>query len=196
MARDIRGVLLCGGEASRFGGEKLLAGAPPIAGEAARRLHEGVGNTLAVIALGAARLRGVLEAAGCEVLETDRTTQGMAGSLVAAIEATGTADGWIVALGDMPRVRVETIRAIADALREGAAIALPMDANGRRGHPVGFASSLRDELLALRGDVGARSLLVRHADAVRALRTDDAGIFIDIDTPRDLEALREPGRTP
>lgn len=191
MSPDIRGVLLCGGRASRFGADKLLAGSPPIVVRAARRLVEATGSALAVIPLGRETLRATLEPLGCEVLETDRTALGMAGSLVAAIEATHRADGWIVALGDMPALRVATIRAVRDALLAGAAIALPCDARGRRGHPVGFASSLRGELLALQGDVGAREVLARHHDAIRAIATDDAGIFVDIDTPQDLERMGE-----
>jgi Uncharacterized MobA-related protein len=153
-------------------------------------MKDAVGRVLAGIPLGKPDLRAVLEAAGCEVIETDRTTLGMSGSLVAGIEAAESADGWIVALGDMPRVRVENIRAVADALCDGALIALPVDAGGKRGHPVGFASGLRHELLALQGDVGAREILARHDSAIRAIETDDPGIFVDIDTPRDLESLK------
>ena len=190
MAGDIHGLLLCGGRSSRFGSDKLLSGPAPIVADAARRLKDAVDNVLAVIPLGKRELRAVLEREGCDVLETDRTTLGMSGSLVSGIEATESADGWVIALGDMPRVRVETIRAVAGALRDGAAIALPADSQGRRGHPVGFASSLREELLALQGDVGARAVLARHAGAIRTIETDDNGIFVDVDTPRDLETLK------
>jgi len=191
VARDIRGILLCGGQASRFGSDKLLAGPGPVVADAARHLKDAVDHVLAVIPLGKAKLREALERAGCEVLETDRTAQGMAGSLVAGIEAMESAGGWVIALGDMPSVRVQTIRAVAQALREGAAIALPVAADGRRGHPVGFGGGLREELLALQGDVGARSVLARHAGAIRTIATDDAGIFVDIDTPQDLAALHK-----
>lgn len=195
MARDIRGILLCGGQASRFGGDKLLAGPRPIVADAARRLVEALGHALAVVPLGKWELREALERAGCEVLETDRTAHGMAGSFVAAIEATERADGWVIALGDMPRVRVATIRSVADALRDGAAVAVPVSADGRRGHPVGFAASVREELLALRGDMGARSVIARHGADIRAIVTDDAGIFVDIDTPQDLAALQKGNAT-
>jgi molybdenum cofactor cytidylyltransferase len=194
MARDVRGILLCGGRASRFGAEKLLAGSPPIACEAARRLREGVGHALAVLPIGKERLREALELAGCEILETDRTQRGMSGSIAAGIEATAGAEGWVIALGDMPRVAPETIRAVANAVRDGALIALPVDLQGRRGHPVGFAAALREELLALEGDVGARALLERHAARVRVVPTSDPGIFIDIDTPVDLETGFPPAR--
>ena len=194
---DIRGLLLCGGSATRFGGSKLLAAIPgdessgPLAARAARSLREGAGNALAIVPLGARELRAALEGAGCEVLESDRTARGMGASLAAGVAATDRADGWIVALGDMPLVAPATIRAVRDALREGALVAAPvLAATGVRGHPVGFAAALRAELLALDADVGARAIVERHRDAVHLIRTDDAGIAVDLDTREQLEALR------
>jgi molybdenum cofactor cytidylyltransferase len=91
----------------------------------------------------------------------------------------------------MPLVESATIRAVRDALEDGALIAAPvLAATGRRGHPVGFAAALRAELLALDADVGARAILDRHGDAVRLLPTHDAGIAVDLDTREQLEALR------
>lgn len=192
---EIRGLLLCGGSARRFGSDKLLASIPgeegegPIAARSAHNLLEGVGNALAVIPLGASPLRAALESAGCEVVESDRTTQGMGASLAAAVAATDRADGWVVALGDMPLVLPSTIRCVRDAIADGALIAAPASkASGRRGHPVGFAAALRTELLALSGDVGARGVLERHRDALRILPTEDAGIHVDLDTPEQLAA--------
>jgi molybdenum cofactor cytidylyltransferase len=183
------GLLLCGGAARRFGADKLLAGEVPLAARAAGNLIAGAGRALAVIPPGRARLRGALEAAGCEILETDRTARGMGASLAAGVEAAASAAGWIVALGDMPLVRPQTIAAVKRALEGGAAIAAPFDAGGRRGHPVGFGAALRSQLLALDGDVGARDILRRHAAAIARIETDDAGIFIDVDTPGDLAGL-------
>ena len=185
----IAGILLCGGAGRRFGVNKLLAGEEPIAALAARNLRAGGGNVLAVIPLRRPRLRKVLESEGCAILESDRTTEGMGASLAAAIAATAGAEGWIVALGDMPMVDPRTIEAVARALERGAPMAAPYDRGGRRGHPVGFARALREELLELGGDVGARDVLARHADMVEHIVTDDPGIFVDIDTKEDLEEL-------
>lgn len=183
------GILLCGGSARRFGADKLLAGAEPIAARAARNLVEGAGQALAVVPPERAALSRALEAAGCRVLETDRTAFGMGASLAAAVEASAHADGWIVALGDMPAIEPRTIALVKVALEGGALVAAPFDGGVRRGHPVGFSAALRDELLALRGDVGAREVIARHQAEVVLLATDDRGIFVDIDTPEDLRRL-------
>jgi molybdenum cofactor cytidylyltransferase len=185
---DIRALLLCGGASVRFGRNKLLE---KIDGEAmavvsARLYVKAIGRVLAVTRTGDRDLRSLLEPAGCEVMESDRSVEGLGSSLAAGVEASGEADGWIVALADMPFIREDTVRAVRAAIEGGATIAAPVDANGARGHPVGFAAPLRQELLDLRGDEGARSVLNRHRGAVRLVRVDDPGISRDIDRPGDL----------
>jgi len=196
MPGELRGLLLCGGASRRFGGDKLLEPIPgaeaegPIAARAARNLILGAGSALALIPLGAAALARALEPTGCEIVESDRTGRGMGASLAAAVLASDRAEGWIVALGDMPLILPATIRAVAQALADGALIAAPVAAEGgRRGHPVGFSARLRSELLALDADAGARSIVERHHDGVRLVPVDDPGIFVDLDTREQLAAL-------
>lgn len=194
ISPGIRGLLLCGGASKRFGSNKLVASiggragaAAPIVEHAARHLLEGAGNVLAVIPPGAEILRAILEPLGCEVLESDLTAQGIGASLAAAVQASPGAQGWIVALGDMPFIRPGTIAAVRAKLAAGALIATPVDVTTReRGHPVAFAHALLAELIALRGDEGARSIVARHRQALVEVAVDDRGIFLDIDTPRDL----------
>ena len=58
---------------------------------------------------------------------------------------------------------------------------------GKRGHPVGFSALYRARLQALSGDIGAREILKADANFVEEICVDDAGIFVDIDTPADLK---------
>ena len=96
------------------------------------------------------------------------------------------ASGWVIALADMPSIRIETLVAVIDALRGGARIAVPA-MGGKRGHPVGFSALYRARLQALTGDIGAREILKADANYVEEISVDDAGIFADIDTPADLK---------
>ena len=188
----IRGLLLCGGKSSRFGSDKLCVtiDSSPLVAHSARHLLEGIGNALAVVPPGAAALRQALESAGCEILESPNTARGLGASLAAGIEATPDADGWIVALGDMPFIEPETIAAVLRKLEEGALLAAPVLPAGQRGHPVGFGRALRDELVALDRDEGARSVIAAHRADLVLVRVDDPGIVKDIDTPADLHAPR------
>jgi molybdenum cofactor cytidylyltransferase len=83
----------------------------------------------------------------------------------------------------MPYLRPGTIRALLDALRNGADIAAPMH-DGRRGNPVAFSRIHLPDLLQLSGDVGARRLLQHYP--VQLVEVDDPGIHLDIDRPQDL----------
>jgi molybdenum cofactor cytidylyltransferase len=153
---------------------------------AAQSALEGAVPFTAVIPPGATRLRKLLEKAGCDILETPDTVRGIGASLAAGISHASRSDGWIVALGDMPFIEAATFKAVEERLRAGALIAAPVLADGKRGHPVGFSSQLRKELVALDGDEGARALIQRHAEQVVSIPVSDPGIVIDIDTPQDL----------
>ena len=161
----------------------------PMAAWAASHAVQGSGNALAVIAPGRAALRLALEQSGCEILESEATARGLGASLAAGVAHSRDANGWVVALGDMPFIDAATFRAVVSQLQGGALIAAPVfRPTNARGHPVGFAKSLRDELIALDGDEGARALIQRHKDRVVSIPVDDRGIVVDIDTPDDLDA--------
>jgi molybdenum cofactor cytidylyltransferase len=109
----------------------------------------------------------------------------MGHSLVCGIAASREADGWVIALADMPFLQPATIEAVASRVANSGRIALPAY-RGERGHPVGFGSRYRDELLQLGGDAGARALIGRHVDDVEVIDSDDPGVLRDIDTKADL----------
>ena len=128
----------------------------------------------------------VLQNCGCEIVVNEHAEQGMGSSIAAGVAASFDASGWLIALGDMPSIRVDTVTAIADVLGSGARIVLPaMD--GKRGHPVGFSALYRVRLQSLAGDTGAREIVNADASFVEEISVDDAGIFFDIDTRADMK---------
>ncbi len=193
MAQDhklIVGILLAAGAGSRFGGEKLLhplEDGVAIAAHAARNLLAATPDVIAVVRRGDFPLYDMLEQEGCQVTMFQGAARGMGASLAHGVSESRSADGWIVALADMPRIAPATIKRILAALEEGAQIAAPVY-KGERGHPVGFGAQLRDELLTLDGDQGARAVLERHRGALKLIECDDAGVLLDIDRKSDLPA--------
>src|SRR5262245_18712971 len=144
MAANIRGVLMAASYSTRFGSNELLhplpAGSPdagvPIALAAARHLVEALPEAVAVIRPRAQKLGKLLRDAGCNTVVCRNAAEGMGVSLAEGVRAAADADAWVVALADMPYLLPETVRVIARALSEGAAIAAPAY-RGERGHPVG-----------------------------------------------------------
>ena len=183
---NIVGLLLAAGAATRFGSDKLshrLPHGPPIAVQAARHLVSVFPRVIAVTRGDSEKLRALLKEEGCEVVVCENAAQGMGASLACGARAAGEADGYVVALADMPFVRPSSIRAVRDALAAGAPLAAPYF-RGRRGHPVGISARFRDALLALEGDEGAKQLL--SANQIRKIAVGDPGVIRDIDTPGDL----------
>src|SRR5437879_1243682 len=176
MAATIRGILLAAGYSTRFGSNKLLQalpeGAPeagtPVGLAAAKHLLEALPESIAVVRPRAQKLGKILRDAGCNTVVCKNASEGMGTSLAAGVRASSDADGWVVALADMPFLRPETIRVVTKALQEGAAIAAP-SFHGERGHPVGFARRFYEELSSLHGDDGAREFVKEHPDWVHLL---------------------------
>ena len=184
----IVGLLLAAGSASRFGSDKLRHALPhgvPIAVQAARHLKSGIPVIFAVVKPGAHELASHLKNEGCEIVVCENAADGMGASLACAARAAGAADGYLVALGDMPYVRPSSIAAVRDALAGGAALAAPYW-RSRRGHPVGISSRFYAQLLSLEGDEGAKQLLSVHQAELVKIPVGDPGVIRDIDRPEDL----------
>ncbi len=102
------------------------------------------------------------------IVREPRFADGMATSLGRGVLELRAADAIMITLGDVPGVLPEAYRRIAARWQAtGAAIVVPRYADAAApSHPSLFGSALFDELLALRGDVGARSVIARHASVV------------------------------
>ncbi|MGB8338594.1 MAG: nucleotidyltransferase family protein [Burkholderiales bacterium] len=183
----ITGILLAAGYATRFGGNKLMheLHGVPMGVLAARNLSAALTHVVAVVHPGDERLREAFRAENIEVVVCENADEGMGASLACGVSAARNADGWVIALGDMPFIQTETISEVAEQVAHGAVIVAPKYC-GKRGHPVGFIKQFGPELMALRGDAGARELLIRYAPLMVNINSHDRGVLRDIDTTEDL----------
>jgi molybdenum cofactor cytidylyltransferase len=191
----IVGVLLAAGIGRRYDPSgarlKLLEPAPdgphtgvPMAVAALRSLRAAIADVVAVVrpadSAAQRQLHRLLADEGAQVVACAQASDGMGHSLACGVRARSEAAGWVIALADMPAVSPATVAAVRDAIARGSASAAPAY-QGRRGHPVGFGRACREQLLALTGDAGARSVLASHRPALIAV--EDPGCLLDIDTP-------------
>lgn len=187
------GILLAAGRGRRFdpSGERnkllqALPGGDTVVVASARHLLAVLPTVVAVVGPEGEGVAAELRALGCDVTVCADAGAGMGVSLAHAIRhTTPDAEGWLIALGDMPHVLPSTIAALAQAIGQGHGIAVPV-MDGRRGNPVAFGRRHLAALLATEGDQGARSIVKSHP--VIETEVDDPGIFQDIDTAADLSA--------
>jgi molybdenum cofactor cytidylyltransferase len=110
-------------------------------------------------------------------------SEGIASSIRVGVRKAGEAR-ILLMLCDQPLITVEHLR---NLLATDAPIAATGYA-GIAGVPAVFAPGFASELLALRGDRGARAVIEAHRDVTRVVTFEDAAV--DIDTVDDLRRLK------
>jgi molybdenum cofactor cytidylyltransferase len=184
----IQGILLAAGSASRFGGGKLrhpLPNGTPLGIASYRNLKAACPHVIVVVREGDESLRRLFESEDATVVVCHDASDGLSRSLIKGIRSSENANGWLIALADMPFVQPATIEKLVAKLRSGSGIVLPAY-RGTRGNPVGLHHRHREALLALQGDEGARSIIKRHAAETDVVDCGDPGVLRDIDTRADL----------
>lgn len=180
----IGGVVLAAGRGTRFGGDKVLATVrgTPIVRHVVDRLAEADLSPLVVVGgASAAGIRAALAGSGAQVVVNPRPADGLSASLAIGVAALPPSVGaFVVALGDQPGIDAGVVRRLAETWRASAAAAVVPVYRTGRGNPVLFDSAMREELMALTGDAGARDLLAAMGDRV-------VRITVDTDAPRDVD---------
>lgn len=192
-------VILAAGAGTRFGGGKILAllDDRPMLQHVVDAAAE-AGPDALIVVLGrdadvAERIVGWGRAIRVRNPDPDR---GLASSLQLGIAAAAAVepplDGVFVALGDQPRVRTSTLRALARAASADDG-ARPIVVPRYSGEPEGVANPallLRGAwplVAALEGDRGMGPVIAAHPELVLAVAIDGANP--DVDTPDDLRRL-------
>lgn len=187
---NLDGILLAAGESRRMGFPKplLIIDGRTFLETISATMLAVVPRLIIVLGAHAARIRpAVPHDARITVVENPDYALGQLSSLKVALGAIGPAsDGALVHLGDHPKVREDSFRAIVDAYyRTRSPIVIARYA-GRRGHPLIFDRSVFAELRAAPLEQGARYVVNADLGRVLYLDVDDPGVNLDLDTPGDL----------
>lgn len=184
------GILLAAGRSQRFGSNKLLH---PVKGDktllalSLDTLASVLPETIVVISPELRSRITELERPGVRVVINEQAEQGMGSSLACGVRASQSASGWLIALADMLAIQPQTIAMLAEKLSHSPGIIAPQF-NQSRGHPVGFDRRYKEQLMALTGDSGARSIIAADRQCLELVPTDDRGVLLDIDYRTDLDS--------
>jgi molybdenum cofactor cytidylyltransferase len=116
--------------------------------------------------------------------------RGMSTSMIAGLNLVDhQTQAVMFALGDQPLITSQTINRLIDEFFGcDKGIVIPTY-RGRRGHPVIFAMTYKQQLQQLEGDIGGRLLIARHPEDVLEVAVDCEGVCIDIDTMENYSSI-------
>jgi len=149
-----------------------------------------VSEVVVVLGASAEEVRRKISFAQIKVVMNENFRDGMGTSLRCGV-AHASGDAALVVLADQPLLKTETIDHLIHEYREKTPqIAIPVY-RGFRGNPVLLDRSVFPEILELSGDIGCRAIFGGHAQNILKVPVDDVGVLLDIDSPLDLEKLRD-----
>ena len=194
-AGNISILILAAGASSRMRGrDKLLesvAGKPLLRHVVEMAQHPGLNVT---VALPAQRPDRTAALAGLVVrrLYIPNVEEGMALSLRLGVAALPPDHACLIMLADMPELDSADIAQMIAAYRLAPdMIHRATDPLGKVGHPVIFPPWARADLLALKGDGGAKPLFLGHKDKLVFVALPMGHATTDLDTPEDWATWRK-----
>ncbi len=194
--RRVAAVILAAGRSTRMGGpNKLLAeirGRPLVRMAAEEALASRARPVIVVTGHERDKIERALAGLDVKCVHNPDFENGLSTSVKAGLAAVpDDVDGAVICLGDMPQVGAQLIDKLVAAFdpARGALVVMPT-IDGKRGNPVVWSRRFFPELMALEGDVGARHLIGRYAEAVTEVPVTDQAVLIDVDTPETLDKVK------
>lgn len=126
-----------------------------------------------------------------EIVINPQYPMGLSRSLRSGLlAAKGSFPSVMFLLGDQPMLDAKTINMLLDRFwNSEREICVPV-CRGKRGNPTVFSHKYYDQLLQIKGDIGARKVLEKYASHIIHVEVDHPLGFLDVDTEVDLKALQ------
>lgn len=192
VVAELHGVLLAAGGSSRLGRSKQLIAfrGEPLVRRGARLLLDLTSRVTVVTGAEGGAVAAALSDLDVDLRRNARWREGIGGSIALAIRGLGAdTNGALILLCDQYLVGGADLDRLLRAWRAAPGRIAASRWGERFGPPVIFPKHQFGELERLRGDLGARQLLVSHRATVNFVDLPNAAA--DVDDASDLERLRE-----
>jgi molybdenum cofactor cytidylyltransferase len=182
----VSAILLAAGEAKRMGTPKQLlpfGGVTILERTLDNLLGSSVDEVIVVLGANAQEIKSIIGDRPVKIVFNPDYRLGMSGSLICGLnQVSGKARKVMVALTDQPLIGKETYdRLVEESARSEKGIIIPVYRK-KKGNPVIFSIGYKKELLALKGDIGAREVVTAHPGDILEVDVDSEGVIININT--------------
>jgi molybdenum cofactor cytidylyltransferase len=183
-------IILASGYSRRMGKDKLLlkySGKSMIEHTIETILECGFSEVILV-----AREEEIIEIGnrnGIKVIKNENAVKGISESIKLGVMYANDTEGYMFFMGDQPFLDRDTIKEITAEFREDSGYIIIPRCEGKRGSPVIFPGSFREDFLELEGDVGGKVIINKNLDKVKFLEIQDSTKLFDIDTSENYENI-------
>ena len=137
------------------------------------------------------RRRAIISKTRANIVAVRDSKLGMGHSIAEGIkEITKSSNFSSLAIcpSDLPALKANSLKLLLNHFfKSPTLICRPVNVNASRaGHPVIFPKKYFEELKAIKGDTGARKIILKNEKAISNYETDDEAYFLDLDTPEDF----------
>jgi molybdenum cofactor cytidylyltransferase len=185
----ISAIVLAAGESKRMGRPKMLLpwGKSTVLQTVITTLQAARVEDILVVTGGAHNQVEALVGPAVQTVFNENYAQGeMLSSIQAGLRVKMRgAQAVLIALGDQPQLRAETVEKILDEYQKDNPSLIVPSYKMRRGHPWLIAQELWNEILEMQAPESARVFLNRHAKDIHYIPLDTPTVLQDLDTPED-----------
>tara|TARA_Y100000590_G_scaffold305063_1_gene344067 strand:+ start:4626 stop:5198 length:573 start_codon:yes stop_codon:yes gene_type:complete len=120
-----------------------------------------------------------------KIVFNENFKKGMASSIKKGLnELSIKTDAFFICLGDMPAVSKNTYNQLINFKNKNEII-VPIYKN-QQGNPVLFSQSIKEKIMSISGDSGAKKILKTNQDKIFKLKIEDEGITKGFDTQENF----------
>ncbi len=184
-------IVLAAGQSRRMGVQKLLlpfGGKTVIAHIIDQLAASSVDEVYIVVGCQGKQVSEGLSGRPVSIVNNSNYKSGMLSSVRCGLSAISQQCRTIlVALGDQPSITTKLIDQLLQNFASNEKQILVPLYDGRRGHPIIFSTTYRDEILTHYNDIGLRGLLHAHKEDIFELPVKTSGVLSDMDCPQDYQ---------
>ena len=188
----ISSILLAAGQSKRMKGEnkltKKINGIPLIKHSINNILSSSIDELIIVLGYQKEVVENIIDKNDkIKIIFNDQFKTGMASSIKTGIENLSTkSEAFFICLGDMPEINKEIYNKLIKQLKNNKII-VPTYKN-KQGNPVLFSKSVKEKIIKIEGDVGAKKILEKNSEIVFNFEMNDQSILKNYNTPNNFNS--------
>ena len=189
----ISAILLAAGQSKRMDGEnkltKEIQGVPLIKHSVKNILASSVDELIIVLGFQKEIIEKLIDKNNkIKFVFNKDFESGMASSIKTGIDnLSDKTEAFFICLGDMPMVNHDIYNQLIKS-KDNKEIIVPTY-KGQQGNPVLFAKSMKEKIMDIAGDSGAKKILELNKDKILNLEINDQSITKGFDTQNDFNSL-------